>query len=268
MLLVGGIFNTDFSTKKISNSVKDITDKYVKTVVVSGITSLFNRYDAVGGLSKGQLGGIRSVNPDYQTDLIVEYVPYSKDDIYLKAYTGVRYEHNRFYNTLDNSPSSNADAIIMGDNYILQDANNNTPYYKMRIENVNADNTYGYQPYISVLTTINGSPAKTGISPFRSIYYNDAIHLLSTNPKDNTYETIFTPITGNEKYTIKDLENANSNNDMNSSLILDKYKTLYLAYPSYLNDTLANICNEANLTSEEFDSYDSDKRSIMIAEAL
>ncbi len=268
MLLVGGTFNTDFSTKKISNSVKDITDKYVKTVVVSGITSLFNRYDAVGGLSKGQLGGIRSVNPDYQTDLIIEYVPYSKDDIYLKAYTGVRYEHNRFYNTLDNSPSSNADAIIMGDNYILQDANNNTPYYKMRVENVNADNTYGYQPYIPVLTTIDGSPAKTGISPFRSIYYNDAIHLLSTNLKDNTYETIFTPITGNEKYTIKDLENANSNNDMNSSLILDKYKTLYLSYPSYLNDTLANICNEANLTSEESDSYDSDKRSIMIAEAL
>lgn len=267
MLLVGGIFNTDFSTKKLSNSVKDTTDKYVKTVVVNGITALFNRYDAVGGLSKGQLGGIRSVNPDYQTDLIVEYVPYTKDDVYLKAYTGVTYEHNRFYNKFSNSaPIKGEDGIITADDYIVENIDSDTLYSKFHIENVNADATYNYEPYIPILSTSSGSPAKTGISPYRTDYYVNSGILnsltLSDNLKENAYETIITPLIGSVKYKMIDT----SNNENSSRL--DYYKTLYTSYPSSLTQTLSNTCNEAKLTSEEIDSMDYNVRAVLIANNL
>lgn len=53
--------------------------------------SMFNRYAATGGISNGQLGGVSSVMPDYQTDLIVTFTPYSYEPIYLKAFTGINY---------------------------------------------------------------------------------------------------------------------------------------------------------------------------------
>lgn len=268
MLLVGGIFNTDFSTKKLSNTVKDTTDKYVKTVVVNGITALFNRYDAVGGLAKGQLGGIRSVNPDYQTDLIVEYVPINRDDIYLKAYTGVFYEHNRFYNTFkNNSYLNNADSIITYDDYMLKNIDGDTLYSKIHIENVNADNTYNYEPYIPVITTTSGSPSKTGISPYRSSYYNDnnTDLSLSSISSDKSYETIYTPVIGNVNYII--LDPSSTEND-NSEKRLNDYRDMYCSYPSSLEETLSAVVNEANLTSEEMDSMDYNKRTVMISENL
>lgn len=53
--------------------------------------SFFNRYTATGGISNGQLGGVSAVVPDYQTDLIVTFTPYSYEPIYLKAFTGIDY---------------------------------------------------------------------------------------------------------------------------------------------------------------------------------
>ena len=260
MLIVGSVFNSEFSTKKLSNAVKDVTDKYVKTVVVNGVTALFNRYDAVGGLSKGQLGGIRSVNPDYQTDLIVDYVKENNNDMYLKAYTGVRYEHNRFYNTFSgNTPLTTADDIIAFDDYVPQNRDS-VHYNKIHIENVGADKTYNYEPYIPFLTTTTGSPAKTGIAPARNNYINesDILSRITINPSldEDSYETIYTPLQGGTNY------------GADSSEKMDAYKSLYLSYPSTLTETLGAVSNEARLTSEEIDTYPSAARTIMIAENL
>lgn len=260
MLVVGSVFNSDFSTKKLSNAVKDVTDKYVKTVVVSGVTALFNRYDAVGGLSKGQLGGIRSVNPDYQTDLIVDYVRENNNDMYLKAYTGVRYERNHFYNTFSgNSMLTTADDIIAFDDYTPAERDS-VEYLKMHIENVGADKTYNYEPYIPFLTTTEGSAAKTGISPVRSNYTNEndiaSRITLNASLDEKSYETIYVPLM------------ANANYGANSPEKMDAYKSLYLSYPSTLAGTLAAVSNEAALTNEEIDAMEPQKRTIMIAENL
>ena len=56
-------------------SLKEFTDPYVKIFVQNGLSGFFNRYHATGGLSNGRLGGISSIRPDYQTDLIVTFVP-------------------------------------------------------------------------------------------------------------------------------------------------------------------------------------------------
>ncbi len=258
MLLVGSIFSADFSTRKLSNVVKDKTDKYVKTAVVSGVTALFNRYDAVGGLSQGQLGGIRSLSPDYQTDLIVDYEKIDNGDMYLKAYTGVRYEKNRFYNTLKiNDKIIPADEIISMDDYL---PTGSPDFHKIRIENVGADKTYDYQPYIPFMTTDTGSPAKIGIAPGRTSYLSDTNAAegitMSDSLNDNTYETVYLPLTANGNYGANDPAKKNL------------YMDWYLFYPSYLTDTLSSVSSEANLTSGTTDDMSSDKKTIIIAENL
>ena len=74
-----------------SGSIKSSVDTYVKIFVQNGLAGFFNRYQATGGLSNGRLGGISSVRPDYQPDLLVTFVPYAYETVYLKAFTGFEY---------------------------------------------------------------------------------------------------------------------------------------------------------------------------------
>jgi hypothetical protein len=74
-----------------SGSLKTSVDSYVKILVQNGLSGLFNRYEATGGISNGQLGGVSSVRPDYETDLIVTFVPYAYETLYLKAFVGAEY---------------------------------------------------------------------------------------------------------------------------------------------------------------------------------
>lgn len=96
LLLCSGIFYSDLGAKYTQNKSKNTTDQYVKIFIQEGLSGLFNRYDSTGGLNGGQLGGVGSVRPDYETDLEVTFVPYSNQNIYLKGYTGVYYDNNLF----------------------------------------------------------------------------------------------------------------------------------------------------------------------------
>lgn len=79
-----------FNIRYRQNQYKEQSEENVQEIATRGF-SVFNRYDAVGGMSGGQLGGVASVSPDYQTDLIVRFAPYSYEPVYLKGYTGVDY---------------------------------------------------------------------------------------------------------------------------------------------------------------------------------
>jgi len=56
-----------------TSSLKAATDTTIQTLVQSGFASLFNRYEASGGISEGKLGGVSRVSADYETDM--EYSP-------------------------------------------------------------------------------------------------------------------------------------------------------------------------------------------------
>ena len=56
-----------------------------------GVMGLINFYPTTGGLVNGRLGGVGSVRLDYETDLTLEFVPYTYDRIYLKSYIGAEY---------------------------------------------------------------------------------------------------------------------------------------------------------------------------------
>ncbi len=135
---VTAFFGDNFSTKYISNKLKNKTDDYVEVIVMNGITSIFNRYDARGGLAKGRLGGIGSVSPDYKTDLEITYIPTSTDTIYLRAFVGDIYTLDRFNEVKDENYTPLDEPFHAdGDEYVME------------IKNVGADEDYYYLPYHS-----------------------------------------------------------------------------------------------------------------------
>lgn len=56
-----------------------------------GVMGLINFYPTTGGLVNGRLGGVGSVRLDYETDLTLEFAPYTYDRIYLKSFIGAEY---------------------------------------------------------------------------------------------------------------------------------------------------------------------------------
>jgi len=74
------------------NSAKSAIDDYVKIFIQNGFYGFFNRYDSLNGLSRGALGGVSSVNPDFRTDIVVRYVPYDEGTLYLRGFKGIGYK--------------------------------------------------------------------------------------------------------------------------------------------------------------------------------
>ncbi|MCR4806127.1 MAG: transglutaminase-like domain-containing protein [Lachnospiraceae bacterium] len=147
------------------SSLKASLDENVKILTQTGIMGLFNRYEAKGGISGGKLGGVRSVSPDYEPDLLVSFVPYSFETLYLKGYTSWYYTGNSWEAPVPekgyalNMPSSTglssrssiagerilseSHALsLMSDAGIIDDSS-----ARMKVENLDADTGYLYIPY-------------------------------------------------------------------------------------------------------------------------
>lgn len=147
------------------SSFKASLDENVKIITQTGIAGMFNRYQAKGGISGGKLGGVRSVAPDYETDLKVTFVPYSFETLYLHAFTGQQYTGSRWnppsastgYRV--NMPGSNGPASesaiakerILSESRRLQKLMDDGIMEKcsarMTVENLDADTSYIYVPY-------------------------------------------------------------------------------------------------------------------------
>ncbi len=151
----GMAFGESYSTKYISNKLKNKTDDYVEALVMNGITSLFNRYTATGGLAHGRLGGIGSVAPDYETDLKVTYIPESTDTIYLRAFVGNVYQRDRFAEDINTDYSTYEEPFHIDESDEAR---------SMIIENVDADPEYFYVPYHTEY--VEGNPAQSS-----TVYY-------------------------------------------------------------------------------------------------
>lgn len=94
--VVIGVFSIIFPQTHLKNthtmsSIKKSTMDTVENISVLGMMGLFNFYPNTGGLTSGALGGVSSVRLDLETDLTVEFAPYSDERIYLKTFTGGTY---------------------------------------------------------------------------------------------------------------------------------------------------------------------------------
>lgn len=139
--------------------LREQTSETIGNFALLGLAGLFNHYDSTGGMSGGKLGGVSNVTPDYRTDLIVTFAPYTNEAIYLKAYTGGRYGDNQWEDIYldEESKAGQSDVAVFEEESLkkeavfLRERKQNEELYsgmgKMDIENVGADTAYLYYPY-------------------------------------------------------------------------------------------------------------------------
>lgn len=141
-------------SKHQPNALRSEFDNLAKTFVQNGLGSLLNQYDSKGGISNnGRLGGVSSVRPDFQTDLVVTFAPYSYETIYLKGYTGSFYHESQWLPHAYLDRGSYNPEFFMSDNNIKAYDSLFIPQSerqgKMRIENVDAYENEVLLPYYS-----------------------------------------------------------------------------------------------------------------------
>lgn len=165
MVLFWGIMST-FDMKKefkITTDLKEQSNDTIRTILMVGLPAYLAGDYGGGGVSGGNLKGVASVNPDYEVDLKVTFVPYTTDSIYLKAFEGLNYTGKKWtsyvegeYPFLDISSEKmrNKESSILEKAYEKQ-KNNNALKTKMRIENMSANDMFTYFPYYSYIKESN-----------------------------------------------------------------------------------------------------------------
>lgn len=142
--------------------LREHTSEEIGNFVLLGFSGLFNQYESTGGMSGGQLGGVSNVRPDYQTDLIVRFAPYTNEAVYLKAYTGGKYGDNQWEDIYINDVMKigKKDVAIFEDEsmktealslqYAWHSGKEYSGFGKMDVKNVGADAAYLYYPYYTL----------------------------------------------------------------------------------------------------------------------
>ncbi len=177
-----------------TSALKAATDSTIETLVQSGFSSLFNRYDATGGISGGRLGGVNRIKADYETDLEVTFVPSSLESMYLKAYTGAEYTGNQWlapnyeegwvkekgYHESYENFTARLEAKRLA--RFSEEKDSGVQYGKMTVKNVGAESGYLYLPYYEA--------GETGALP--QVSYSV---LAGASPVGQTYSLNYYPYT-------------------------------------------------------------------------
>ncbi len=253
LLLCNGLFFHGLSSQNISNQLKNTTDTYVKIFVQNGVSGFFDRYSSIGGLNNGRLGGAGSVNPDYQTDLEVTYVPYSADTLYLKRYIGVHYENNLFAPDYDLPQSIPTSGTLSDENFA-----------KMEIRTVDPDVNMPHYPYDTIHASTENLPGSytfmeepENALPFmESEAYTEAFQLWDDTLAD--YETAQAQDAAAQnlyfdRYEILYAPYRALINYAPNPAITDEYEAMvyenYLEVPEYLDKVMEDFCTEAGLVN-------------------
>lgn len=88
LMIVVMIFNPKevYLARQKTSGLKLWTEDTVENFVLLGLSGFINRYENTGGMNSGRLGGVSSVNLDYNTDYKLRITPYSYDTVYLKSF--------------------------------------------------------------------------------------------------------------------------------------------------------------------------------------
>ena len=153
-----------FHAAHIPSGLKKKTMDTVENVSLSGLMGLFNFYQNTGGLTSGTLGGVSSVRLDFETDLRVEFAPYSGERLYLKNFTGGIYlpYRNQWSNLADEFRlvMDETDQTVLRLKECYENGGEHTARGIMKITNVAAA-AGTYLPYYSEDTDIQIYPGQT-----------------------------------------------------------------------------------------------------------
>ena len=119
------------------DSAKATLDDVVKILVQNGIGGLFDRYDSLNGLNRGVLGGVSSARPDFKTDMVVSFVPYSTDTVYLPGFKGISYYGSYWDNKVNTAefPELGIDGVDYIGSDIIDSIDNNMKKSVMKFTN-------------------------------------------------------------------------------------------------------------------------------------
>ena len=278
--LIVSIFFTFFASIGIKTSkeqavhsgeFKKQLDEYAMILTQNGIMGLFDRYASKGGVSSGKLGGVRSVRPDYQTDLEATFVPYAFETIYLKGFVGYFYDFDewleasteqnyetedyRYINesqtiSWDNSLSKTKDPETLKTSYhglttyeeqqnleLLMNLGYTPPMAAtFQIKNIDANTDYSYVPYYI------DSPPSNG-------HVTDANIIQSTSPLGETSKVLCTPYSSTyynllEHNTNLFEENYLEEEKLAFQIYQDEVNKNYLQIPSSIYEELASYHDE------------------------
>lgn len=152
-----------YLSDRTKSALKLRTMDSMENLYLLGVTGLFNFYQTTGGLRSGRLGGVNSVRLDYETDLTLEFVPYTYDRIYLKSFVGgeyIPYQNHwgsiyaPMYDVHDKSVWNRETTELLAIGYAAA-----APDYArgiMTVKNVAAPNEV-YAPYYSEGTLVRGA---------------------------------------------------------------------------------------------------------------
>lgn len=136
------------------NEIKRQSEKLMTGLVQSGMTSFWTN-SGNAGMSGGQLGN-GSVSPDYETDLVVEYTPYSYNPVYLKSFVGTAYDGKQWIPYGEYTGRAEDDFFTRETLTALKDDTNST-WGKMVVTNVGAGEGYDFYPYYTDVSASNAA---------------------------------------------------------------------------------------------------------------
>ena len=239
-LVQGFIPPTIFQGYFKKDPMREATSETVGNFVLLGFAGLWDRYGSTGGMSGGKLGGVSNVTPDYLTDLVVSYTPYSNEAVYLKGFTGGSYEGDQWTGIYYDLQETKRDDEIFAEDSMKEQADYLNQCYvegeeyaafgSMDVRNVGADSAYLYYPYY------------TSFGDY-SIYSNSNPYLQSVQglgyDKEATY--LYYPKIQWEKSL-----GATSPSSIDTSQIDE----VFLEVPDMNVEVMNDICNEIGLSED------------------
>lgn len=211
------------------SSLKTAMDAYFMDLYQFGLDGVLGK-TASGGMGKGKLGRTDSVRPDYETDLVIKFAPYTTDTLYLKAYTGVVYGDNQWESEAELAKNSNkviSNELKYRSEAMYEEAvtlkelqeKSGTEFGKgiFQIENVDADTEFLYYPYYTLFENYSDYKEWSGLYHGRKREYT-------------YYPMVSEPVTGQKRE------------------VLDE---VYLDVPEKNEKAVAEICREMNLQGSQ-----------------
>lgn len=159
-------FNTGYG----GNKYKQLTMTAMTALLTDGFEAFFRTREYNGGVNGGRLGNVSTIYLDNETDLLVQVAPYTSNRIYLKSFTGIRYNpyanewtsmgHTKGYEEIV-SDQTEAEAL----QYAYEHGQDSTSQATMHIQCVGVPNAL-YEPYY-----MYGEAAKTDGRGYSVTYY-------------------------------------------------------------------------------------------------
>lgn len=250
MLITSSIFYNDYDSRIVNNSLKKSVDEAVKTYIQNGLSGFFDRYDSKGGMNHGRIGGVGTVRQDFETDLIVTFVPDSYSRIYLKSYIGNNYASSTFLPDNSLSDKYPYESYIPSSMYALSEYNHrNQGLRKIVIENVDAG-TDEHFPYDAISYKTKGQIFTAPFAEDKELI-SDLSEQTEYLYSDNTYDDKKGKVTE----AVYDSYIPHLQYPKSELITKDYQKFVYETYTqenyydnqTLFDDTLDNICEEAGL---------------------